>query len=132
MTRVFCGSFRCQSVLTAKKFKIDDPESVCVYVCFCVSVPLKRFLENYLSPLHQIWHRDCLRHENASHVNYIDLDLHSRSHLNHENNKCLIVSSNAHEVCCEDSPTKGLYDYCQSDDLDLHSIHKCVSNLTTF
>ena len=30
-------------------------------------------------------------------------------------------SSNAHQVCCEDSPTKGLYDHCQSDDLDLHS-----------
>ena len=31
-------------------------------------------------------------------------------------------SSNAHEICCEDSPTKGLYyDHCQSDDLDLHS-----------
>ena len=30
-------------------------------------------------------------------------------------------SSNAYQVCCEDSPTKGLYDNCQSDDLDLHS-----------
>ena len=28
----------------------------------------------------------------------------------------------AHQVYCEDSPTKGLYyDHCQSDDLDLHS-----------
>ena len=24
--------------------------------------------------------------------------------------------------CCEDSPTKGLYDRCQSDDLDLPSM----------
>ena len=30
-------------------------------------------------------------------------------------------SSNAHQVCDEDSPTKGLYDHCQSDELDLHS-----------
>ena len=30
-------------------------------------------------------------------------------------------SSNAHQVCCEDSLTKGLYNLCQSDDLDLHS-----------
>ena len=32
-------------------------------------------------------------------------------------------SSNAHDVCCEDSPSKGLrlYDHCQSEDLDLHS-----------
>ena len=29
--------------------------------------------------------------------------------------------SNAHQVCCEDSPNKGLYNLCQSDDLDLHS-----------
>ena len=30
-------------------------------------------------------------------------------------------SSNAHQVYCEDSRTKDLYDHCQSDDLDLHS-----------
>ena len=30
-------------------------------------------------------------------------------------------SSNAHGVCFEDSPTKGLYDHCQSDDFDLRS-----------
>ena len=30
-------------------------------------------------------------------------------------------SSFAHDVCCEDSPTEGPYDRCQSDDLDLHS-----------
>ena len=32
-----------------------------------------------------------------------------------------IYSSNAHPVCCEDTRTKGQYDHCQSDDLDLHS-----------
>ena len=30
-------------------------------------------------------------------------------------------SSNGYQVCCEDSPTKGLHDLCQSDDLNLHS-----------
>ena len=30
-------------------------------------------------------------------------------------------SSNAHHVCCEDIPTNGLHEHCQSDDLDLHS-----------
>ena len=30
-------------------------------------------------------------------------------------------SSSAHQVCGEDSPTKGRYDHCQSNDLDLHS-----------
>ena len=29
--------------------------------------------------------------------------------------------SNAHQVYCEDSPAKGIYDHCQHDDLDLHS-----------
>ena len=29
-------------------------------------------------------------------------------------------SSNAHAVCCEDSPNKDLYNRCQSDDHDLH------------
>ena len=40
--------------------------------------------------------------------------------------------SNAHHVFCKDSPTKGLYEHCQPNDLDLHSSHKCISNLTTF
>ena len=30
-------------------------------------------------------------------------------------------SSNDRHVCSEDGPTKGLYDHCRSDDLDLHS-----------
>ena len=30
-------------------------------------------------------------------------------------------SGNAHHVCYEDSPTKGLYDHCQSDGLALHT-----------
>ena len=30
-------------------------------------------------------------------------------------------SINAHHVCCEDRPTKGLYDHCQYDELGLHS-----------
>ena len=29
----------------------------------------------------QTWHGNYLRHGNASHVNYIDFDLHSRSHI---------------------------------------------------
>ena len=40
-------------------------------------------------------------------------------------------AANAHQVCCEDSPTKDLYDHFQSDDLDLQG-HNCISNSTTF
>ena len=32
-------------------------------------------------------------------------------------------SSNARQVCCDDNSTKGLYDHCLSDDLDLQG-HK--------
>ena len=49
--------------------------------CLCASVPRKRFLGNYRSHHHQTWHSGCLRHGNASHVIYIVLDLHSRSHI---------------------------------------------------
>ena len=30
-------------------------------------------------------------------------------------------ASNAHPVCCEESPTKSLYDHCHSDDLGFQS-----------
>ena len=53
---------------------------VCVYVCACVCVPGKRFLEPCWRHHRQAWHGDCLRPENTSRVNYIDLDLHSRLH----------------------------------------------------
>ena len=46
--------------------------------CVCVCVPRKRFLRNCWSD-HQAWHGGCLRHDNASHVNYFDL--HSRSQI---------------------------------------------------
>ena len=58
--------------------KIDWCKSLSVWVCVCV--PRKRFLSNYWSHHCQTWHGNCLRHENASHVNYIDLVLYSRSH----------------------------------------------------
>ena len=40
-------------------------------------------------------------------------------------------SSNVHHVCCEDSPTKGLCEDCQSDDPDFIQGHTCVSNFTS-
>ena len=53
----------------------------------------------------------------------LTLTIEGHLHLNHENNKCLFqkLSSNVHQVCCEDNLTKGLYNVCQSDDLDFHS-----------
>ena len=67
-----------------EKVDIDEAVSMCVsaylFVCLVSLGPCKRFLGNYWSHHEQSGHGDCLRHENASHVNYIDLDLHSRSH----------------------------------------------------
>ena len=40
--------------------------------------------------------------------------------------------SNAHQVCCEDSPTTGLYDHCRSDDLDLYSKSQVRQTLLLF
>ena len=70
----FVGVFIFKVLSDFEHFNVDDPESVCV----CVHP--KRILGNCLSHHRQSWHSDCLRHENASRVNYIDLDLHSRSH----------------------------------------------------
>ena len=41
-------------------------------------------------------------------------------------------SSNAYHVCCDDSPAKGLYGRCQSDDRDLHSRSKVRLKLDNF
>ena len=41
-------------------------------------------------------------------------------------------SSNTHQVCCEDSLTKGLYDHCQSYDLHLHSLSQLRLKLDSF
>ena len=46
---------------------------VCVYVC-----PSQAVFQKLWSHHHQTWHGDCLKHENASCANCIDLD-HSRS-----------------------------------------------------
>ena len=41
-------------------------------------------------------------------------------------------SSNDHQLCCADSLSKGLYDHCQSDDLDLRSRSQVCLKLDCF
>ena len=41
-------------------------------------------------------------------------------------------SSNPHHVCHKDSLTKGLYDHCQSDNLDIHSRSQVLLKLYYF
>ena len=68
--------FRLQSRKTQESQILrKTTETVCVCVCVCHG------------ELPQTCGRVSLRR-----VNYIDLDLHSRSHQNHENHKCLIIS----------------------------------------
>ena len=97
--------------------------SVCLSVC--VSVTRRRILGNYWNQQHQTWHGDCLWHENASRINYINLDLHPRSHR--PNTKCSSVSE-----MVEATPIifavkivrlmvyKQIVILSQSDELDLH------------
>ena len=99
----------------------------------CVSDPHKRFLGNCEHHHHQIWHGDCLGHDNASRVNYIDLDLHSRSHK--YDTKYLIISESfqampTHHVSCENSLTKGLYNLLLGRWSGPSLKHNCVSKLT--
>ena len=75
----FRTSFFSRQLTTLKKFKFDEAK-VSPCVCLCVCVHRKRLLEYYWSHHHQTWQGDCLRNGNASHVNYIDIDLQSRSH----------------------------------------------------
>ena len=56
--------------------------------------------------------------------------------LNHKNNSFIVsdtIQAMPIKFCCENSPTKGLYDHCQSDDLDLHSrsqVHLIIMSLS--
>ena len=90
---------------------------VCVRARACVSVCPSQAISRKLlkSPHRQTWHGDCLSYENASRVNYFDLDLHIQGHtdLNHDNFNIKMTIKFAVKIV--------QFDYCQSDDLDLHS-----------
>ena len=116
---------------------------VCVYVCVCVCVSacmclLQAMHRKLLKSSSSTWHGDCLRHENASRDEIILTLAFIQGHtdFNHENYIFLILSeyysSNANHFCSEDSPTKGLYDRCQSDNLDLHSKSQVCLKLDYF
>ena len=82
-----------------------------------MSVPSKRFLGNYNSHYHQTWHGNGLRHVNASSVNYIDLDFHSRSYRHYSESIQVMPIKFAVKIV-------RLYVYfifSQSDDIDLQS-----------
>ena len=86
------------SLTTFKKFKIDDASDS------------SETIEAVINKLGMVTALDMV---NTSHVNHIDLDLlQGHTGLNTENNKCSIISEcsrNLHQVCFEDSLTKGLY-----------------------
>ena len=92
-------------------------------LCVCVSL-YKRFLINFqviFIKFGMLTASDMRLH----HILIIFTLTFKVTHLYYETNKMFdyfwTYSSNTHHVCCEDSPIHGLYDHCQSDDLDLHS-----------
>ena len=76
-----------------------------------MSVLRKRFLGNYWSHHHQAWHGDCLRHENASLYWPWPAFKVTQILIMKIINVLFFIncSSNAHQVRCEDSPLKCLY-----------------------
>ena len=81
--------------------------SVCVCICLSLASDSSETVKVIIIEFGTVTASDMIIH----HVNYIDLGLHSRSHRYNILNiwyfrKC---SSNAHHICCENSPTKGLY-----------------------
>ena len=77
-------SFCFQSPYALKKVNVDEPVSVCM--------SLANDSSKTIEPIIVTWHSDCHRYLNASHLNYTDLDLQCHTDLNHENNKCSIIS----------------------------------------
>ena len=70
----------------------------------CVCPPQTIFRKLLSWSHHKTWHSNWLRHDNASRVNYIDFDLHSRPHRsNHENNSSVHFSSRWYQ-CAREGP----------------------------
>ena len=100
---------------------------VCLCVCVCVSIA-SEFSETVKSSSSNLL-RSLASDIGMRHV-FIVLTLHcSQGHtnLNRENNKCSIIAKKTPFQTMPitfdviHSPTKGMYNLCQSDDLDLHS-----------
>ena len=90
-----------------------------MYMCVCVCVSLANDSLETVEVI--VKHGMATASDMGMHHMLIILTLtfiQGRTDLNHENNKCFRnCSSTAHQVCCEDSLTKGQYDHCQPNDL---------------
>ena len=97
---------------------------VCLFVCVCVyfASDSSETVEVIIVKLGMVDASDMIMHHVLSILTLTFIQGHTD--LNRENNKCFDCFrshlSNAHQICCEDSPTKGLCNLCQYDDLDLH------------
>ena len=88
---------------------------MCVCVCMCVSVcvslasDFSETIEVIIINLDTVTASHMVVHHVLIMLTLTFIQGHTD--LNHENHKCLIISgtvpSNAHQVCCEDSLTKG-------------------------
>ena len=95
---------------------------MCVYLCVCpLASDYSQTIEVIIINLGMVTALDMTTHRVLIILTLTFIQGHT--YLKHEDNKIDYfknVSSNAHQVCCEDCPTKGLY-VCQSDELDLRA-----------
>ena len=122
--------FVCKVVSDCANCKVESGPclSVCMYLCVCVCV--------CVSVASDSWKTVKVIIVKLSTVTASDLRMHhvliiltltciqGHTDRNHEHNKCLIISETIEAMpitFAVDSPTKVLYDHCQSNDLDLHS-----------
>ena len=96
---------------------------VCQYVCLCVCVPRKRFvdtIETIIINFGTVTASDVLVLHELIVLTLTFIQGHT--YLNHGNNECLIISETIRAMPIKFAvKTKGLYDRCYSDDLYLHS-----------
>ena len=114
----------------------DKAPRVCVFVSVCLflwlSVPSNRFLGSVWSHHNQTWRGDYLSMVMYHVLIMLTLTfIQSLTNLNHKNNKCYFrnCSINPHQICSEESPTKGVYNHVQFDDLALQSRSQLRLNL---
>ena len=107
-------------------------------VCLCVypsqAIPCET-VEVIIIKLGTVTSSDLLMHYMLIILTLTFIQFQGHTDLNQENNKCLIISETIQVIPIE-FPVKivplKVYDHCQSDDLDLHSGHKCVLRLDYF
>ena len=131
-TMICCTHF-CRLRLWKSVRYTATEKSVRMCPSVCLSLASDSTLGNNWSYHHQPWHGNCLRHANASRVNYSYWPWSSLKVTQSLIMKIIFSNcpSNPHQVCWEDSLNKGLYNLCSVGwPCSFTQGHNCVSNLT--